>query len=65
MVVLELDMIRWVMVVQEVAVVLQQHHQDNSQGFKTLEVVVLVKELTQEIVVQPLVMVIMAEVALS
>tara|TARA_Y100000356_G_scaffold121852_1_gene115521 strand:+ start:307 stop:504 length:198 start_codon:yes stop_codon:yes gene_type:complete len=64
-VVLELDMIRWVMVVQEVAVVLQQHHQDHSQGFKTLEVVVLVKELTQEIVVQQLVMVIMAEVALS
>ena len=59
-------MIRWVMVVQEVAVVLQQHHQDHSQGFKTLEVVVLVKELIHNlVVVQPLVMVIMAEVALS
>ena len=58
-------MIRWVMVVQEVAVVLQQHHQDHSQGFRTLEVVVLVKELMTQMMVQPLVMVIMAEVALS
>ena len=56
---------RWVLVVQEVAVVPQQHHQDHSQGFRTLEVVVLVKELMTQMMVRPLVMVIMAEVALS